>query len=169
MQTTCLVNSCIVSWTELVLLIKFDSQIFNTRVYCPVTIILLLQLKFYVLQLQGTPWQPCFVVIDDIVIEEQVVIHIVHSKLQCPSKMALVYVTFVTTVPVLLLLDHLWIALVCYGSMSRPIYVYKLFALFWAIVLTLRFSILIWGTPHVCVCLWGACMPINCCLIHHPF
>jgi hypothetical protein len=39
--------------------------------------------------------------------KRQVVIHIIHSKVQFPSEMSLAYVTLVTTVLILLLLEHL--------------------------------------------------------------
>jgi hypothetical protein len=67
---------------------------------------LLLQLKFYYHIVTGT------------VIAEWgrglLIIHIVHSKFQFPSKVFLAYVTFVATVLILLLPEHFRMALVHY-------------------------------------------------------
>jgi hypothetical protein len=55
--------------------------------------------------------------------KRQVVIRIVHSKLQLPSKMSLAYITSVTTVLTLLLPEHLRMAPVRYRSVSGPMIV----------------------------------------------
>jgi hypothetical protein len=44
--------------------------------------------------------------------KRQVVIHMVHSKLQFLSEVSLAYVNFVTTVLIVLLSEHLWMALI---------------------------------------------------------
>jgi hypothetical protein len=64
------------------------------------------------------------------------VVHIVHSNF--------LSVTFVTTILILLLPEHLRMALVRY-RLSDPC-LYKLFSLFWATVLALQFSVLAFGT-----------------------
>jgi hypothetical protein len=76
--------------------------------------------------------------------KSQAVIHIIHSELQFPSKykVSLVYVTFVTTFVILLLPEHLRIALVRNHSISVPC-LYKIFSMFWATALTLQFSVFI--------------------------
>jgi hypothetical protein len=51
---------------------------------------------------------------EDGIDKRQVVVHIVPSKLPFPSKVSLAFVTFVTTLLLLLLLDHLQITLDCY-------------------------------------------------------
>jgi ABC-type multidrug transport system permease subunit len=72
-------------------------------------------------------------------------IHIIHSKLQIPSNVFLVYITFVTTVLILLLLEPSeWLQLITEAFLSQ--HVYKLFSLFCTIVLNLQFSVNVSGT-----------------------
>jgi hypothetical protein len=76
-----------------------------------------------------------------VAIKRRVVIHIILHKLQFSSEMPLAYVTFVTTVLILLLPEHIRIALVHYWSISRPMFLLPVF-----IVLG-QFSVVISGSP----------------------
>jgi hypothetical protein len=77
--------------------------------------------------------------------ERQVVIHVIRFRLHFPSKVSLAYTTIVTTVLILLLPEHLeWLWFIT-EAFPNPC-LYKMFSLFWAIVLVLKFSALISGT-----------------------
>jgi hypothetical protein len=75
-----------------------------------------------ILTLQETSWRPCVSLLNgnDCDGKRQVVIHIVHSKLQFPSKVSPAYVIYVANVLILLLLRHFRMALVPYRTSSGP-------------------------------------------------
>jgi hypothetical protein len=61
-ESTYLVRCCIISWREILLLITFVWHMFNLSCYVIWHKKLLLQMKFTILLLQGTPWWLCFIV-----------------------------------------------------------------------------------------------------------
>lgn len=122
-KITCLVNCCVSSWAEL---FSYWQRLFDLS---STQVVLAYDIKATfenwsstILKLQEAPWRLCISLLtgkgcND---KRQVVIHIVHFKLQFSSKMSPAHIIYIANVLTVLLLEHFRMALIPYRSNSGP-------------------------------------------------